>query len=113
TMALASEDFTATSANYTNIKVTVVPGKLEITPITDEYEITVTGNNATKVYNGSEQSVNGYTVSEYDDTITLTGPAHDDANVTAKGTKVGTYTMALVSDDFNAQASTTRTSRSP
>ncbi|MDI9504608.1 MAG: MBG domain-containing protein [Bacillota bacterium] len=102
TMALAASDFTATSENYTNIKVTVVPGKLEITPITDEYVITVTGNSATKVYNGSEQSVNGYTVSEHDDTITLTGPDQDADVATAKGTNVGEYTMALASEDFTA-----------
>ncbi|MGI6687052.1 MAG: DUF7507 domain-containing protein [Christensenellales bacterium] len=102
TMALAAGDFTATSDNYTNIKVTVVPGTLEITPITDEYEITVTGNSASKVYNGSEQSVNGYTVSAYDSTITLTGPDQDAAVATAKGTNVGTYTMALAAGDFTA-----------
>ena len=53
-----------------NYDVTVENGTLEITPITDEYKITVTGKSDTKVYNTKEQSVNGYTVSEYDSTIT-------------------------------------------
>ena len=102
TMAMTKDDFTATSANYTNIKITVVPGKLTITPITDEYEITVTGNSDTKVYNGTEQSVNGYTVSAYDSTINFTGLAQDDAKATAKGTNVGDYTMTMAVDDFGA-----------
>ena len=102
TMTMTKDDFTATSDNYTNIKITVVPGELEITPITDEYEITVTGNSDTKVYNTSEQSVSGYTVSEYDSTITFTGIEQDDAKATAKGTDVGTYTMTMTKDDFTA-----------
>ena len=88
--------------NYTNIKITVNPGTLEITPITDEYEIIVTGNSDTKVYNTKEQSVNGYTVSEYDSTITFTGLAQDAEKATAKGTNVGTYTMTMTKDDFTA-----------
>ena len=102
TMTMTAADFTATSDNYKNIKITVVPGTLEITPITDEYEITVTGKSDTKVYNTKEQSVNGYTVSEYDSTITFTGIAQDDAKATAKGTNVGTYTMTMSAADFSA-----------
>ena len=67
-----------------------------------EYVITVTGNSATKTYNGSEQSVNGYTVSEYDSTITFSGIAQDDAKATAKGTNAGTYTMTMAASDFTA-----------
>ncbi|MBR0456132.1 MAG: InlB B-repeat-containing protein, partial [Firmicutes bacterium] len=102
TMTMSKDDFSATSDNYTNIKITVVPGTLTITPITDEYEITVTGKNDTKVYNGSEQSVNGYTVSDYDSTITFTGIEQDDAKATAKGTNKGTYKMTMSKDDFSA-----------
>ena len=102
TEAMTKDDFTATSENYTNIKITVNPGTLTITPITDEYEIVVTGNSDTKVYNTQEQSVNGYTVSEYDSTITFTGLAQDAEKATAKGTNVGTYTMTMTKDDFTA-----------
>ena len=49
TMTMSAADFSATSPNYTNIKITVVPGTLEITPIEEEYEITVTGKSDTKV----------------------------------------------------------------
>ena len=104
TMTMNKDDFSASSVNYTNIKITVVPGTLTITPITSEYEITVTGNSATKIYNASEQSVNGYTVSEFDPTITFTGIDQDDAKATAKGTNVGTYTMTMTQSDFNASS---------
>ena len=102
TMPMTAADFTATSPNYTNIKITVVPGTLTITPITAEYEITVTGNSDTKVYNGAEQSVSGYTVSEYDSTITFNGIGQTDAKATAAGTNVGTYTMPMTAADFTA-----------
>ncbi len=69
----------------------------------DEYVITVTGNSATKVYNGSEQNVSGYTVSSYDASITFNGPAQDDA--VAKGTTTGTYYMGLTKSDFSASSS--------
>jgi len=87
------------AANY---DITTTYGTLTVTPSEEEYVITVTGNSTTKVYNKSEQSINGYTVSEYDPTITFTGIAQDDAKATAKGTNVGTYTMTMSEADFTA-----------
>lgn len=58
-MKLTKDDFVVTSDNYNNIKVVVVDGYLDITPITDEVTVTITGNSDTKVYNGSEQTVTG------------------------------------------------------
>ena len=92
----ADKDVTA------NYDITTTPGTLTITATDDEYEIIVTGNSDTKVYNAEEQSVSGYTVSEYDETITFTGIAQDDAKATAKGTNVGTYTMTMSESDFTA-----------
>ena len=60
---------------YYNVSYT--SGTLTITPITEEYEITVTGNSDTKVYNTREQSVSGYTVSEYDSTMTKRRPRRE------------------------------------
>ena len=60
-MGLTEEDFVVTSDNYSNITVKVVDGYLDITPITEELVVTITGNNASKVYTGSEQSVEGFT----------------------------------------------------
>ena len=68
-MGLTEESFVVTSENYTNINVVVVDGQLEITPITDEVTVTITGNTDTKVYNTTEQSVSGYTTDVGEKTI--------------------------------------------
>ena len=63
--------------------------------------ITITGNMESKTYNGSAQSVTGYTVTIPDginitaDQITYSG------NAAATGTNVGTYTLTLSADDFS------------
>ena len=85
-----------------NYDISAVPGTLTITPITEEYVITVTGNSDTKGYTGAEQAVNGYTYSAYDASIAVTGPAQDSEKATAKGTDAGTYTMTLAAADFTA-----------
>ncbi len=71
-MGLTANDFTVTSKNYSNIKVVVVDGYLDITPITDEVTVTITGNTDTKVYNATEQSVTGYTTDVGSKTIDVT-----------------------------------------
>ncbi len=81
-----------------------------------ELAIRITGNNATKAYNGSEQSVTGFTV-EYkvaNDDWTSTAPSgvtvalKQGKTAEAKGTNVdggsntdGTYPMGLSIDDFD------------
>ena len=97
-MGLTKDDFTVTSKNYSNIKVVVNDGYLEITPVTDEVTVTITGNTKTVMYNGSEQSVTGYTTDVGDKTIdvVLNATGKD----TAKNTKVGKYYMGLTTNDF-------------
>lgn len=97
-MGLTADSFTVTSTNYSNIKVVVNDGYLEITPITDEVTVTITGNTKTVMYNGSEQSVTGYTTDVGDKTIdvVLNATGKD----TAKNTKVGKYYMGLTTNDF-------------
>ena len=97
-MGLTEEDFTVTSANYSNIKVVVVDGWLEITPITDEVTVTITGNTGTEVYNGSEQSVTGYTTDVGEKTITVA--LKEGKAAEAKGTNANTYPMGLTEKDF-------------
>ena len=46
-MGLTEADFTVTSDNYSNIKVVVNDGSLEITPVTDKVTVTIKGNNGT------------------------------------------------------------------
>ena len=97
-MGLKEDDFTVTSANYSNIKVVVVDGYLDITPITDEVTVTITGNTGTEVYNGKEHSVTGYTTDVGDKTINVT--LDETGKDTAKGTNANTYHMGLTEEDF-------------
>ena len=98
-MGLSEEDFNVTSDNYSNIKVVVVDGYLEITPITDEVVVTITGNHAEKVYNGAEQSVEGFTTDVGNKAITVT--LKEGSKAEAKGTNVDKYMMGLSEEDFN------------
>ena len=97
-MGLTEEDFTVSSLNYTNIKVIVKDGKLTITPVTEETVVTITGNSDSKVYNGSEQMVEGFTTDIQDETIIAELKA--DAKAEAKGTNAGEYAMGLTEEDF-------------
>ena len=98
TMGLTADDFTVTSANYSNIKLNVVDGFLKITPNTAEITVTITGNKDTKQYTGSEQSVTGFTADVGDKPITVA--LKEGKEATAKGTNVGEYKMNLTADDF-------------
>ena len=74
------------------------PGKLTITANAAEVTVTITGNTGTEVYNGSEQSVTGYTTDVVDNTITVA--LKEGSKVEAKGTDVDEYYMGLTADDF-------------
>lgn len=101
-MGLTATDFTVTSENYSNIKVVVVDGYLEITPITDEVVVTITGNTKTEVYNGSEQSVSDYTWTVTGaDKNQISVALKDGKEAVAKGTNVDKYMMGLTKDDFD------------
>ena len=77
-------------------------GQLEITPVTDEVVVTITGKTKTVTYNGEEQSVEGYTATITKDpsklytlnNIQLTGTAK------ASRTDVGTTNMGLKAEQF-------------
>ena len=68
-MGLTEDDFTVTSTTYEldtaydDNGYSYEDGWLKITPITDAVTVTIVGNNDSKVYNGNEQSVTGYTYS--------------------------------------------------
>ena len=104
-MELTKDDFTVTSKNYSNITVVYEDGYLDITPITDEVTVTIVGNHDSKVYTGSEQSVEGYTYSAKAGETTV---ANDEFEVALKegkeakasGTDVDHYDMELTKDDF-------------
>ncbi len=86
-----------------NYDITYKLGKLEVTPNTDEVVVTIAEKSDTKEYDGTEQSVEGYSFvgisnREYAATdIEFVGSADDKV---AKGTDAGAYGMNLKSEDF-------------
>ena len=102
-MGLTEDNFTVTSENYSNIKVVVVDGYLEITPITDKVTVTVTEKSDTVTYNGQEHSVTGYKSISADNTlydVTTSVRATETEAWTAKGMYVGTYHVGIKAADF-------------
>ena len=97
-MELKPADFTNTNNNFKDVEFKIVDGGLTITPL-DTIIVTITGNTATKTYNGSEQKVEGYTVS-----INSTLYTEDDFDfngvAAAARTDVGKTMMGLKAEQF-------------
>ena len=86
--------------NYT---VTTKPGKLTISKYTGEITVTIKGNRATEIYDGTEKKVTGYNASSNVGIYCVEGDNKDFAfsgNATAAGTDIGTYKMGLKESDF-------------
>ena len=90
----------ADGTNANNYDITKGTGNLEVTPVSDEVTVTITGNAATLKYDGAEQSVTGYTVACSNGLYTANDFDFTGAAV-AKGTNVGTYKMGLEADQFS------------
>ena len=82
-----------------NYNITYQPGTLEVTPVTDEVVVTITGKSAKLPYNGSEQSVTGYDF-EASNPLYKEGDFTFSGKADAKGTDAGTYEMNLKPEDF-------------
>ena len=86
-----------------NYSIELVPGKLEVTPVTEEVIVTITGRTHETTYDGEEHSVFGYDVTVSN---TLYNPKKDmqfngiDEDMTAKGIDAGTYPMELTVENF-------------
>ena len=86
-----------------NYSITYEPGKLKVTPNTDEVVVTIAENSDTKEYNGSEQSVKGYELRGISNSnyaakdFEFVGSADHQV---VKGTDAGTYEMNLKPEDF-------------
>lgn len=99
-MGLEAEDFVVSSTNnYKEIAVVVEDGYLDITPMTDEVVVTITGHKDEFTYDGQEHTVKGYDTSIsnqlYKATdFTFTGKAE------VSRTEVGTSDMGLKADQF-------------
>lgn len=82
-MGLNAEQFANTNTNFTNVEFVVEEdGKLTIA----KRDVTVTGESATKVYNGQTQEINGYTVDNLVKGHEMTGVIYS-----AKGKDPGKY----------------------
>ena len=90
----------ADGTNANNYDITKGTGNLEVTPVSDEVTVTITGNAATLKYDGTEQSVTGYAVACSNGLYTANDFDFTGAAV-AKGTNVGTYKMGLKADQFS------------
>ena len=101
-VGIVSADFKNTSKNFANVEFVIVDGALTITTDDTEVVVTVTGNTKTVVYDGTEHSVEGYTVDVNGLPITVTPKAGTAAK--ASGTNAGTYYMGLTADDFTAES---------
>ena len=89
--------------NANNYSIELVPGKLEVTPVTDEVIVTIIGRTDEMPYDGKEHSVFGYDVTVSNALYT---PKKDmqfngiDEDMTAKGIDAGTYPMELTAENF-------------
>ena len=101
-VGIVSGDFKNTSKNFANVEFVIVDGALTITTDDTEVVVTVTGNTKTVVYDGTEHSVEGYTVDVNGLPIIVTPKAGTEAK--ASGTNAGTYYMGLTADDFTAES---------
>ena len=87
----------------TNYNIELAPGKLEVTPVTEEVIVTITGRTDEMPYDGKEHSVFGYDVTVSN---ALYNPKEDmqfngiDADATAKGTDAGQYDIGLTAEHF-------------
>lgn len=90
----------ADGTNANNYDITKGTGNLEVTPVSDEVTVTITGNAATLKYDGTEQSVTGYAVVCSNGLYTANDFDFTGAAV-AKGTNVGTYKMGLDKGQFS------------
>ena len=88
-----------------NYAVTKTPGKLTISPITDKVTVTITGNTDTKPYNGTTQTVTGYTFSS-DNELYTADRVRFTGNATAAGITAGKYDMNLKPEHFSNKDTT-------
>lgn len=101
-MNLKAEDFDIKSDVYERFEVSVEDGWLQIEPTEAEVTVTITGNRRTVTYNGSEQSVEGFTTDVGDKPITVM--LKDGGKAEAKGRYVGRYMMGLTAKDFKVDS---------
>ncbi|WP_158574290.1 DUF7507 domain-containing protein [Dorea sp. AF36-15AT] len=85
--------------NKDNYEITKNTGKLEITSVTTEVTVTITGNIKTDTYDGTEKTAKGYEVS-IDNELYTKQDFSFDGEAIAKRTNAGTTMMGLKESNF-------------
>ena len=83
-----------------NYSITKHEGKLSITPVTDEVTVTIKGNSKTTPYNGTVQSVGGYTVESISNTLYTSTDFTLNGQAKAAGKDAAKYPMNLDATQF-------------
>ena len=91
---------TSDNFNSENYSITKNEGKLSITPVTDEVTVRINGNKDTATYNGTEQSVSGYTVESISNTLYTSTDFTLNGQAKATGKDAATYPMNLDATQF-------------
>ncbi len=99
-MGLTADQFANTNANFETVTFNVTDGQLDITPVTDEVVVKVTGNTAEYTYDGTEKVVTGYEVTEISNSLYTTADFTFGGNAEVKGTDAAEYPMGLAADQF-------------
>ena len=82
-----------------NYNITYEKGTLAVTPLTDKVTVTITGNTDSKIYDGNEHSVTGYTTA-IDNQLYTVSDFTFTGEAIAKGTDAGSYPMGLKAEQF-------------
>ena len=99
-MGLTEEYFKNENANFSKVIFNVTDGYMEITPVADEVVVTIAGNNASAVYDGTEHKVTGYTVVSISNKLYKESDFSFSGTAEAKRTEAGTTYMGLTAEDF-------------
>ena len=91
---------TSDNFNSENYSITKNEGKLSITPVTDEVTVTIKGNSKATPYNGTVQSVGGYTVESISNTLYTSTDFTLNGQAMATGKDAATYPMNLDATQF-------------
>ena len=91
---------TSDKFNPNNYSITKNEGTLSITPVTDEVTVTIKGNKDTTPYNGTVQSVGGYTVESISNTLYTSTDFTLNGQAKAAGKDAAKYPMNLDATQF-------------
>ena len=94
------DSFSSGSVRVDNIGSNDLYARWKLKTIETEVVVKITGETSTKTYNGSEQSITGYTVESISDSRYTANDFTFSGTALAKGTDAGTYPMGLKPENF-------------